>query len=130
MSAATPPNGIPLIRHAARRESLLPRLPPVDEQSYGELDAYPLRRSSAVCKATGGGRWEPKQSSPEPGYRIPFTGKPGCLGLAPFELDMEREEEKERIRRMNPIVKDGQFQYRFPEYREPGMDPVASAASY
>ena len=70
------------------------------EPSYGELDTYPLRRSSVICKATGGGRWEPKQSPPQPEYRIPG-------GKAPFELEMEREEEEERQRRLNPIVRDG-----------------------
>ncbi|EGN91802.1 hypothetical protein SERLA73DRAFT_192018 [Serpula lacrymans var. lacrymans S7.3] len=76
------------------------------ERSFGELDAYPLRRSSAICKATGGGRWEPKQSPPKHGLRIP-----GCK--ASFELEMEREEEEQRRRRSNPIVRDGEFQYRF-----------------
>lgn len=70
------------------------------EPSFGELDAYPLRRSSAVCKATGGGRWCPKQSPPQPGLRIPG-------GKAPFEIEMEREEEEARLRRLNPIIRDG-----------------------
>lgn len=68
--------------------------------SLGELDAYPLRRSSIICKATGGGRWEPKNSPPRIGLRIP-----GCK--APYELEMEREDAEERRRRMNPIVRDG-----------------------
>ena len=68
--------------------------------SFGELDAYPLRRSSIICKATGGGRWEPKNSPPRIGLRIP-----GCK--APYELEMEREDAEERRRRMNPIVRDG-----------------------
>jgi hypothetical protein len=72
----------------------------IPEPSYGELNTYPLRRRSAVCKATGGGRWEPKQSPPRSGYRIPG-------GKAPFELEMEQEEEQERLRRLNPIVRDG-----------------------
>jgi hypothetical protein len=70
------------------------------EPSFGELDAYPLRRSSAVCKATGGGRWCPKQSPPQPGLRVPG-------GKAPFEIEMEREEEEARLRHLNPIVRDG-----------------------
>lgn len=70
------------------------------QPSLGELDAYPLRRSSAICKATGGGRWEPKQEPVKPWYRIPG-------GKAPYELDMEREEQQERDRRANPIVRDG-----------------------
>lgn len=70
------------------------------EPSYGELDAYPLRRSSVICKATGGGRWEPKNSPPRIGFRIP-----GCKAL--YELEMEREDAEERRRRTNPIVRDG-----------------------
>lgn len=82
------------------------------EPSYGELDAYPLRRSSVICKATGGGRWEPKNSPPRIGFRIP-----GCK--APYELEMEREDAEERRRRSNPIVRDGDFQYRFRQDRNP-----------
>ena len=87
------------------------RLPlPQDlERSYGELDAYPLRRSSILCKATGGGRWEPSPNVVLDGYRVPIPG-----GKAPFELEMERAELLERQRRSNPVVKDGAFQYRFP----------------
>jgi len=77
------------------------------EKSYGELDAYPLRRSSVLCKATGGGRWEPKQQTVLCGYRPPG-------GKAPFEIELEREEQEAKIRRLNPVVKDGDFQYRFP----------------
>ncbi|KAH7926218.1 hypothetical protein BV22DRAFT_1033137 [Leucogyrophana mollusca] len=80
------------------------------EPSYGELDAYPLRRSSIICKATGGGRWEPKHSPPKVGLRIPGY-------KAPFEVELEREEQEERRRQLNPIVRDGDFQYRFPQDR-------------
>jgi hypothetical protein len=73
---------------------------PISERSFGELDAYPLRVSSAVCKARGGGRWVPKNDPPYPGHRAPG-------GKAPFEIEMEREEEEERLRRLNPIVRDG-----------------------
>jgi len=94
------------------------RLPlPVDlptERSYGELDAYPLRRSSVLCKATGGGRWEPKQSPVYAGYRPPIPG-----GKALFEIEMENEEREERLRRENPVVKDGDFKYRFSREPEP-----------
>ncbi|KAL4065769.1 hypothetical protein V8B97DRAFT_1110249 [Scleroderma yunnanense] len=82
------------------------------QPSFGELDAYPLRRSSIICKATGGGRWEPKNSPPKIGVRIP-----GCK--APYEVEMEKEEQEERRRRMNPIVRDGEFQYRFRQDRMP-----------
>lgn len=77
------------------------------EKSYGELDAYPLRRSSVLCKATGGGRWEPKQEPVLVGYRPPG-------GKAIYEIEMEREEAEERLRKLNPVIKDGEFQYRFP----------------
>ncbi|KAF9040612.1 FYVE zinc finger-domain-containing protein [Panaeolus papilionaceus] len=86
----------------------------VSSRSYGELDAYPLRRSSILCKATGGGRWEPKQSPILDGYRLPIPG-----GKAPFELQMEHEELLERQRRENPVIRDGAFQYRLPREPEP-----------
>ncbi|PPQ70889.1 hypothetical protein CVT24_000557, partial [Panaeolus cyanescens] len=95
------------------RTSHLP-LPTDLERSYGELDAYPLRRSSILCKATGGGRWEPKQSPILDGYRLPIPG-----GKAPFELQMEQEELLERQRRENPVFRDGAFQYRPPREPEP-----------
>lgn len=41
------------------------------------------------------------------GYRPPG-------GKAPFEIELEREEQEAKIRRLNPVVKDGDFQYRFP----------------
>ncbi|KAH9487183.1 Lateral signaling target protein 2-like protein [Psilocybe cubensis] len=102
-----------LSRRVSCRASQRP-LPQDLERSYGELDAYPLRRSSVLCKASGGGRWEPKQSPVLAGYRIPIPG-----GKAPFETMMEQEEQLERLRKQNPIVKDGAFQYRFPKEPEP-----------
>ncbi|KAG6878338.1 hypothetical protein C0993_008516 [Termitomyces sp. T159_Od127] len=96
------------VRRATIRASHL-TLPPDLERSYGELDAYPLRRSSVICKATGGGRWEPKQDPPIIGYRPPIPG-----AKAQFEIDMERAERDERRRRENPIIRHGDFQYRFP----------------
>ncbi|PPQ90433.1 hypothetical protein CVT25_014951 [Psilocybe cyanescens] len=100
-------------RRVSCRASQQP-LPQDLERSYGELDAYPLRRSSTLCKASGGGRWEPKQSPVLAGYRIPVPG-----GKAPYEIQMEQEEQLERQRRQNPIVRDGAFQYRFPRDPEP-----------
>ena len=70
------------------------------EPSFGELDAYSLHRSSIICKATGGGRWEPKNSPPRIGIRIPGY-------KVPYELEMEHEDAEERRRRMDPIVRDG-----------------------
>ncbi|KAK0506394.1 FYVE zinc finger-domain-containing protein [Armillaria luteobubalina] len=83
-----------------------------EEPSYGALDAYPLKRSSVLCKATGGGRWEPKQEMPLAGARLPG-------GKAGYEIRLEKEAEKERRRRENPVIKDGDFQYRFP--RDPEL---------
>ncbi|KIJ21335.1 1-phosphatidylinositol-4-phosphate 5-kinase [Paxillus involutus ATCC 200175] len=82
------------------------------DPSLGELAAYPLRRSSIICKATGGGRWEPKHSPPKIGLRIP-----GFKAL--YEIEMEKEDAEERRRRLNPIVRDGAFQYRFRQDRIP-----------
>ncbi|KAJ6577103.1 FYVE zinc finger-domain-containing protein [Mycena sp. CBHHK59/15] len=80
-----------------------------EERSYGELDAYPLKRSSVLCKAAGGGRWEPTPPVVMAGTRVPVIG-----GKAPYEIEMEREEAEERRRRSNPVVRDGDFQYRYP----------------
>jgi hypothetical protein len=76
--------------------------PPEIECSYDELDTYPLSRSSVLCKATGGSRWEPKQILVLDGYRLPIPG-----GKAPYEIKMEREELLDRHCRENPVVKDG-----------------------
>ncbi len=77
-----------------------------EEPSYGALDAYPLKRSSVLCKATGGGRWEPKQEMPLAGARLPG-------GKAGYEIRLEKEAEKERRRRENPVIKDGGMSFLF-----------------
>lgn len=46
------------------------------------------------------------------GHRIPGT-------KAQYELDLEREEEEARIRKMNPVLRDGDFQLRVPREFEP-----------
>ncbi|KAG5638188.1 hypothetical protein H0H81_001390 [Sphagnurus paluster] len=102
---------------APRRASIRPAhitLPPDLERSYGELDAYPLRRSSILCKATGGGRWEPKQEPALIGTRPPVPG-----AKAPYELDMERQARAERARTESRLVRDGDFQYRIPCAQDP-----------
>jgi hypothetical protein len=122
-SISTPPNGLAVMpkrvirgvrsspqlsAHRGRPTMNLPETvqevdtPPEcePERSFGELDAYPLTKASAICKATGGGRWCPKQSPPRSCYRIP-----GCK--APFEIEMDREEEEVRLRQLNPIIRDG-----------------------
>ncbi|KAJ7139449.1 FYVE zinc finger-domain-containing protein [Mycena epipterygia] len=114
----SPPSMLTRTRPSSRSTSprMSPRVPPL-ERSYGELDAYPLRRSSVLCKAAGGGRWEPKPEAPDPAARVPLIG-----GKAPYELEMEREEAEEKRRRSNPVIRDGDFQYRFPAQCEP--EPV------
>ena len=107
---STPPNSTNRTHLRVSRTTLPPDL----ERSYGELDTYPLRRCSVLCKATGGGRWEPKQIPVLDGYRQPIPG-----GKAPYEIQMEREEMLDRQRRENPVVKDGAFQYRFAKNPEP-----------
>ncbi|KAG6851228.1 hypothetical protein H0H87_001401 [Tephrocybe sp. NHM501043] len=91
-------------------------LPPALDRSYGELDAYPLRHPSVLCKATGGGRWQPKPSPPIIGYRPPIPG-----AKAQYELDLECAELAARTRRESPIVKHGDFQYRFPPPSEQAL---------
>ncbi|CAL1697289.1 unnamed protein product [Somion occarium] len=83
----------------------------VPDSDLGELSAYPLRYSSAICKATGGGRWEPKPVNLV-GYQPPGT-------KLPHEIELEREEEEKRRRRENPIFRDGDFQLRVPQEVQP-----------
>lgn len=93
----------PVTRSPRRTASPLPNVIAgayVSEAELGELETYPLRHASAICKATGGGRWEPKPVVRIVGHRVPG-------GKAPYELDLEREEEEQRIRRANPILRDG-----------------------
>lgn len=66
-----------------------------------------------MCKATGGGRWEPKQEPALVGYRPPVPG-----AKAAYELEIEEQEREERARKANPIVRDGgQFLVYSPVYR-------------
>ncbi|KAF7986123.1 hypothetical protein HWV62_38468 [Athelia sp. TMB] len=139
-SVSTPPNGQPVmpkrvvrgtrtcpqLPHVRIRSSLVKRpetvpevtTPPADH-SLGELATYPLRKSSALCKATGGGRWCPKESL-NVGFRIP-----GCK--AAYEIEMEREEEEARMRHLNPIIQDGEFRYRFIRKREDEKPSIATS---
>ncbi|RDB29151.1 1-phosphatidylinositol-3-phosphate 5-kinase FAB1B [Hypsizygus marmoreus] len=107
-------------RRMAVRTAHLTLPPELEHRSYGELDAYPLKRSSLLCKASGGGRWEPKQDPVFAGYRPPVPG-----GKALYELEIERHDRAERARKENPIVKDGEFQYRFPRECEPEPIDIA-----
>lgn len=83
-----------------------------DSATSSELDAYPLRHASAICKANGGGRWEPKHVVQWAGYRVPGT-------KAAYELEMEEEEREAKMRKMNPVYSDGVFQLRVPKEFEP-----------
>ncbi|RDX51470.1 hypothetical protein OH76DRAFT_1481391 [Lentinus brumalis] len=132
-SVSTPPDGSPLNSIAARptfrRTHTSPRIPasplrsstPVpsgsvhimdSELSLGELDSYPLKRASNICKASGGGRWEPKPIPQYVARRIPGR-------KAEYELELEREEAERRLRRANPVIKHGDFQLRAPREMEP-----------
>ncbi|KAI0641174.1 FYVE zinc finger-domain-containing protein [Trametes meyenii] len=136
-SLGTPPDSSPLSSLSSRpgfkRTHTSPRIPasplrsntPVpqsivvagplisdSELSLGELDAYPLKRASSICKATGGGRWEPKQLPEYVAKRVP-----GCK--AAYELELEREAAERALRRANPVIKDGDFQLRVPREIEP-----------
>ncbi|EPQ61181.1 hypothetical protein GLOTRDRAFT_135717 [Gloeophyllum trabeum ATCC 11539] len=88
--------------------------------SYGELDAYPLRNSSAVCKATGGGRWTPRQVT------IPINSRLNGCRLE-YERELAREERERNPPRANPLLRDGDFQLRVPcrfEPRSPQGPPL------
>lgn len=70
------------------------------EISYGGLETYPLRVHSSICKRNGGGRWVPKPIVHWAGHKMPW-------GKAQYEIEMEKEEEAERIRQSNPIRGNG-----------------------
>ncbi|PPR04931.1 hypothetical protein CVT24_007312 [Panaeolus cyanescens] len=87
------------------------------ERSYGEMAAYPLSRSSVLCKTLGGGRWEPEPCSTD----NLFAYAPVKGWKTQWQLDLEEEErlEHERKYRPNPVIQDGPIKYRIPkEYEE------------
>lgn len=103
------PTRRPLHRsHTSPRVPTLPPPPAVSE----ELAAYPLCHASAICKATGGGRWEPKPVVQWVGARPPGF-------KAQYEIEMEAEEAEQRRLKSNPIIRDGDFQLRAPREFEP-----------
>ncbi|KAI0297511.1 FYVE zinc finger-domain-containing protein [Multifurca ochricompacta] len=106
---------LPSSRPAApRRSRTLPLAPPPPDPSLpDDLRSYPLRIRSDICKATGGGRWMPKPS-PIPDYMKRVPGR-----KAPYEVALEEEEAAARRARANPVIRDGDFQYRPPRAREP-----------
>ncbi|KAH7869978.1 uncharacterized protein C8R40DRAFT_1058087 [Lentinula edodes] len=84
----------------------------------GKLSAYPLCRSSALCKASGGGRWVPKpdEAREETPNRAPTLG----IGKALWEVEWERKVRKVKRVLENPVVRDGEFCYRV--YRGASLD--------
>ncbi|KAH9921303.1 FYVE zinc finger-domain-containing protein [Fomitopsis serialis] len=86
------------------------------EADLGELESYPLRRASQICKATGGGRWAPKQYINLIGDHLPGQ-KPQYL------IELEWEEAERRRRKANPVYESGDFKLRVPREvgpRSPG----------
>jgi hypothetical protein len=111
--------GIASPRHSPRTRALLLPLggkplplsevaPELAAISYGELDAYPLRVPSAICTATGAGRWEPK---PWVAPNVP-RGKPGAPDFC--SRPPNAEEIAEARRYANEVIVDGEFHIRFP----------------
>ncbi|TFK47930.1 hypothetical protein OE88DRAFT_1738061 [Heliocybe sulcata] len=80
-----------------------------NEKSYGELDSYPLRNASAVCKATGGGRWTPRQ------VMIPNSRLHGSDLL----VDADDESHSNPRSKKNPVLRHGDFHIRVPVAFEP-----------
>ncbi|KAJ3926742.1 MAG: hypothetical protein NXY57DRAFT_905114 [Lentinula lateritia] len=76
----------------------------------GELSAYPLCRSSELCKASGGGRWVPRpiEAKEDTPNRAPTLG----IGKALWEVEWERKVQKVKTLHKNPVVRDGGFCYR------------------
>lgn len=70
------------------------------KKEWGSLEDYPLREPSAICRAKGGGRWEPVPQPMWDGYRPPY-------GKAAYEIAMEQEEEMQRVKNANPITRNG-----------------------
>ncbi|OBZ79970.1 Early endosome antigen 1 [Grifola frondosa] len=112
-SVSTPLDGCPLsTRPLIRRIHTSPRPPPLP---YARAPPHSLRTLTPACTLptkNGGGRWEPKPITTWVGHRVP-----GCK--APYELELEREEEENRIRRANPVIVNGDFQLRAPRELEP-----------
>lgn len=89
--------------HVADHELTAPDRPA--EANLGELEAYPLRRASQICKATGGGRWAPKQALNLIGNHLPGQ-KPQYL------IELEREEEERKRQKANPVYEHGGMSFR------------------
>ncbi|KAH9977553.1 hypothetical protein BJV74DRAFT_780952 [Russula compacta] len=113
-------------RPSPRRSRTLPVLPPPPDPSLpDDLRSYPLRIRSDICKATGGGRWMPKPP-PIPDYMKRVPGR-----KAPYEIALEEEQEAARRALANPVIRDGDFQYRSPRPHQPSMpEPPLEFATF
>ncbi|TRM62961.1 FYVE zinc finger-domain-containing protein [Schizophyllum amplum] len=89
--------------------AVVPKLP--GEPSYGPLDAYPLARCSALCKLSGGGRWQPAPSVVQAGKRTVPLGDRHMPWVPQAADEMEpdipepvalEEERRDRTRRSAP----------------------------
>ncbi|KAI0247864.1 FYVE zinc finger-domain-containing protein [Lactifluus subvellereus] len=117
-SPSSPSSSTPSLprRPTPRRSRTHPLPPPPPDPSLpDDLRSYPLRIRSDICKATGGGRWIPKPS-PIPDYMKRVPGR-----KAPYEIALEEEEAAARRARSNPVIRDGDFQYRPPRPHEPSV---------
>ncbi|KAI0319027.1 FYVE zinc finger-domain-containing protein, partial [Amylostereum chailletii] len=98
-----------------RRRSPLSSLPPPPPTpvefdlppDLAELATYPLRHPSAICKATGGGRWVPTPPPDAATRRFPGR-KPA------YEILLDEEERAARRLWENPVITDGPFRMRKP----------------
>jgi hypothetical protein len=75
-----------------------PAPPPPDPSHPDDLQKYPLRIHSDICKATGSGWWTPKPS-PIPDYMKRIPGH-----KAPYKIALEEEEETVWNAHANPVV--------------------------
>ncbi|KAF8213815.1 FYVE zinc finger-domain-containing protein [Mycena galopus ATCC 62051] len=83
------------------------------ERSYGELDAYPLRRASLLCKASAAAAGSPSPRPPTPPSASPSSA------AKPRTSSRWSAKRPRRSGRSNPVIRDGDFQYRFPAMCDP-----------
>ncbi|KAJ7270891.1 hypothetical protein C8J57DRAFT_1028894, partial [Mycena rebaudengoi] len=68
------------------------------------LEAYPLRRPSAICKVAGGGRWVPEHTPETVPRMFPLVGK---SRKRPYQVEIELAEQKEEKKYQSKIVQHG-----------------------
>ncbi|VDC05148.1 unnamed protein product [Peniophora sp. CBMAI 1063] len=131
IATADEPSPLATVKPATRRprrrstmSSTGPRTPPPVElpPDLAELATYPLRHPSAICKATGGGRWVPAPPPEDPALKR-MPGRP-----AAYEAALEAEAEARRRALQNPMVVDGAFRMRRPVDRAAVLAQLASSA--